>query len=321
MSQESNNRKTTSELYVHPHAIVEPGARIGRGTKVWAFTHVLPKAVIGEDCNLCDHVFIENQVSVGNRVTIKCGVQLWDGVVIEDDVFIGPNVTFTNDAFPRSKQHLSEYPKTIIRKGASIGANSTILPGLHVGQHSMIGAGAVVTKDVPPYAIVVGNPARIKGYVASKHGNQQTTQKYNSASMIESSIEGVKFVDFPVVHDLRGDLSFGEYDQHLPFIPNRYFIVYNVPTKQIRGEHAHKKCHQLLICVSGSCTAMVDDGNVREEYQLNQPHKALYVPPMVWAAQFNYSKEAVLLVLASDQYDPDDYVRDYSAFLSEKGSS
>lgn len=136
--------------FIHPNALVEPGATIGEKTNVWAFAHILPGAIIGQHCNICDHVFIENKVIIGNRVTIKSGVYLWDGLTLEDDVFIGPNATFTNDPFPRSKQHLPSYPQTILRRGASIGANATILPGLIIGQNSMIGAGAVVTTDVPP---------------------------------------------------------------------------------------------------------------------------------------------------------------------------
>lgn len=152
------------EFFKHSHALVESSS-IGRGTRIWAFAHVLPGAVIGADCNICDHTFIENDVRIGDRVTIKCGVQVWDGITLEDDVFIGPNATFTNDRFPRSKQYPDEFMGTRVCRGASIGANATILPGLTIGEAAMIGAGAVVTKDVPPRAIMVGNPARIKGYV------------------------------------------------------------------------------------------------------------------------------------------------------------
>src|SRR3954462_2617957 len=150
--------------FIHASAIVEPGAVIGDGTRVWAFAHVLPGARIGREANVCDHVFIENDVVIGDRVTIKSGVQLWDGVRLADDVFVGPNATFTNDRFPRSKEYPDAFPETIIGHGASIGANSTVLPGLRVGRGAMVGAGAVITKNVPPYAIVAGNPGRIIGY-------------------------------------------------------------------------------------------------------------------------------------------------------------
>ena len=132
---------------------------------IWAFAHVLPGARIGSDCNICDHVFVENDVVVGDRVTVKSGVQLWDGIRLADDVFVGPNVTFTNDPFPRSKVYPASFPETFVGPGASLGANATVLPGLTIGRDAMVGAGAVVTKDVPPHAIVVGNPARIVGYV------------------------------------------------------------------------------------------------------------------------------------------------------------
>ena len=151
-------------FYRHPQALVE-STRIGRGTRVWAFAHVLPGAVIGEDCNICDGVFVENDVVVGDRVTVKCGVQLWDGVRLEDEVFVGPNATFTNDQFPRSRVYPERFPTTVVRRGASIGANATLLPGITVGERALVGAGAVVTRDVPAGAIVVGNPARITGSV------------------------------------------------------------------------------------------------------------------------------------------------------------
>jgi UDP-2-acetamido-3-amino-2,3-dideoxy-glucuronate N-acetyltransferase len=149
-----------SETFIHPNALVEDDVTLGRGTRVWAFVHILPGAKIGTQCNICDHVFIEGNVIIGNRVTIKCGVQVWDGLRIEDDVFIGPNATFTNDPFPRSRQEF-ELRFTQVKRGATIGANATILPGITIGAKAMVGAGAVVTRDVPEKTLVVGNPAKI----------------------------------------------------------------------------------------------------------------------------------------------------------------
>ena len=137
---------------------------IGKDTNVWQYVVILEKAMIGSNCNICSHCFIENDVLIGDRVTIKCGVQIWDGITIKDDVFIGPNVTFTNDRFPRSKQH-KEPETTVVENGASIGANATILCGITIGQNAMIAAGSVVTKNVPPNALVMGNPAKLTGNI------------------------------------------------------------------------------------------------------------------------------------------------------------
>ena len=143
---------------IHPTADVQSG-NIGTGTRIWQFVVVLPSAIIGSDCNICSHCLIENDVVVGDRVTIKSGVQLWDGVRIGNDVFVGPNATFTNDRHPRSRNADFRALPTRIDAGASIGANATILPGLHIGEHAVIGAGAVVVRDVAPRSTVAGNPA------------------------------------------------------------------------------------------------------------------------------------------------------------------
>jgi acetyltransferase-like isoleucine patch superfamily enzyme/dTDP-4-dehydrorhamnose 3,5-epimerase-like enzyme len=308
----SSESETTS--FIHPNALVDTGACIGARTRVWAFAHILSGAKIGADCNICDHVFIENDVNIGDRVTVKCGVQIWDGVTLEDDVFVGPNVTFSNDLFPRSRQHPDKFSKTLIRKGASLGANATILAGLEIGGNSMVGAGAVVTRSVPPNAIVVGNPARIKGYVSS---NSAATNLHKQSLQLtpKTNVAGVSIHKLPSFVDMRGSLSFGEYGSGLPFIPKRYFIVYDVPSQEVRGEHTHKELHQFLVCIKGSCSVVVDDGVNREEILLNNPTVGLHIPPMIWATQYKYTPDAVLLVLASHPYDNDDYIRNYDDYL------
>ncbi len=152
---------------MHPSSDVQ-STRIGEGTRIWQFVVVLGGAVIGRHCNICANCFIENDVVIGDHVTVKSGVYLWDGVRLADHVFVGPGATFTNDRFPRSQHYPDRCPLTIVEEGASIGGNATILPGISIGRHAMVGAGAVVTRDVPPFAIVVGNPARIVGYAEDR---------------------------------------------------------------------------------------------------------------------------------------------------------
>jgi UDP-2-acetamido-3-amino-2,3-dideoxy-glucuronate N-acetyltransferase len=305
------------DYFVHSHALCE-SETIGKGTRVWAFAHVLPKARIGEDCNICDQVFIENDVILGDRVTVKCGVQIWDGIEIENDVFIGPNATFTNDRFPRSKVYPEAFSRTIIRQGASLGANCTILPGITIERNAMIGAGAVVTRSVPPNAIVVGNPAKIIGYVNAK---PEPANKLASAEPVNagaSKVDGVSLHVLPQVTDMRGNLSVGEFERQIPFKAERYFLVYDVPTAETRGEHAHRECHQFLLAIKGTVHVVADDGKNREEFVLDKPNLGLHLPPMTWGIQYRYSSDAVLLVFASHYYDAADYIRNYDDFVRLK---
>lgn len=311
-----------ADYFAHEKALCE-SVNIGKGTRVWAFAHILPKAVVGSECNICDGVFIENDVVVGDRVTIKCGVQLWDGLTVEDDVFIGPNVTFTNDRFPRSKVFPEQFAKTIVRKGASIGANATILPGLEIGSGAMVGAGSVITRSVPPNAIAVGNPARIIGYVDTREAKPSTSAPKAVASntVTTSAVRGVTLHELPYIEDMRGSLSVGEFERSIPFAAKRYFLVFDVPSREIRGEHAHHTCHQFLICVKGSCMVVADDGTQRREFLLDRPNLGVFLPAMTWGIQYKYSSDAVLLVFASEYYDASDYIRDYSEFMALAGKS
>ncbi len=305
--------------YRHPQAIVE-SEQIGGGTRIWAFAHILPGAVIGADCNICDHTFIENDVVIGDRVTIKSGVQLWDSITVEDDVFIGPNASFSNDPFPRSKQHLGQYPRTILRKGASIGANATILPGVIVGRNAMVGAGAVVTHNVPPNAVVSGNPARIRGYDASDVATAAAahTVAVSEAGVQDLGVGGAMLYHQPFVEDLRGNLSFGQAPESLPFTPQRYYVVFDVPSKEVRGENAHRRLQQFLVCVRGNVHLVLDDGQKRAALVLNQPNLGVYIPALVWSVMYQFSPDAALLVLASERYAAEDYIRDYEEFIRER---
>ena len=267
--------------FVHPQAICESRA-VGARTRIWAFAHILPGARIGADCNICDHTFIEDDVVIGDRVTVKSGVQLWDGARIEDDVFIGPN--------------------------------ATILPGVTIGRGAMVGAGAVIVESVPPYAVVAGNPARIVSYCDAGPAGEASAPRAKTAATGKSRVKGVFVQELAEVADLRGGLVAGEIGKFLPFAVKRFFVVHGVSSRQVRGQHAHRTCHQFLVCVRGSCRVIADDGKHRQEFLLDRGSLGVYLPPKTWGVQYDYSADAALLVFASHAYDPDDYVRDYDEF-------
>lgn len=162
---------------IHPLADVQT-TNIGINTRIWQFAVVLADAQIGSNCNINCHTFIENDVVIGDNVTVKSGVYLWDGIVVQDNVFIGPNATFVNDPYPKSKQYPMSFQKTILKNGCSIGANATILGGIIIGENALIGAGSLVTKEVKPYALVVGNPAKQIGWV-DEHGKKMLPKENN----------------------------------------------------------------------------------------------------------------------------------------------
>ena len=308
-----------NRVMIHEKAIVDPGAVIGPGTRIWANAHILPGARIGENCNICDLTFIENDVVLGNRVTVKCGVQIWDGVRLEDNVFVGPNATFTNDPFPRSRQNPGKFipTQTVVKKGATIGANATVLPGLMIGQHSMIGAGSVVTQDVPPYAVVIGNPAHIKGFdCPPSHCFSKLNSTFAHESEINLPPKGTTIKKLPVFSDERGMLTCADIHKELPFPPVRVFSILNVPRHHHRGVHAHKCLHEFLVCLAGNCKVFLDDGLNQAEVTLDTPNAGLHIPPFIWAVEYAFSSNAVLLVLASDVYEDSDYIRSYDEFIA-----
>lgn len=315
--------------FVHPQGICESEC-VGAGTRIWAFAHVLPGAKLGSGCNVCDNVFIENDVVVGDDVTLKCGVQLWDGLRLGHRVFVGPNATFTNDRFPRSKQYPDAYAQTVLEDDVSVGANATILPGVRIGRGAMIGAGAVVTRDVPPYATVVGNPAVIIGYqdTASPEATKETrsaTTELGAAigSRLQLGVRNCWLERLPHFTDMRGSLTPLELSKGLPFTPHRVFLVYGVASNHVRGEHAHRECEQFLVAAHGSLSVVVDDGINRREIRLEDPTVGLYLAPLVWGIQYKFEPDSVLMVAASHAYEGADYIRDYSEFreiVREKGA-
>lgn len=322
MSSESSVAPANGGVFIHPQAICESSA-IGAGTRIWAFAHVLPNAKIGKDCNICDGVFIENDVVMGDQVTIKCGVQLWDGLTLEDMVFIGPNVTFTNTLFPRSKAFQKEFLRTVVCEGASVGANATILPGITVGRNAMVGAGSVVTQSVPANAIVFGNPARIVGYVDAQDNTRELASNAapEEAQLLieETGVKGATLHALRQTADLGSSLVSVDFAKEIPFLPRRYVLVCGGAGEQASGQYAYRTGHQFLTCIRGACAVLVDDGVNRREVRLQEAHRGLYLPPMIWSTRYKFTEEAVLLAFISEYEDNDDAVRDYGQFLKEIG--
>jgi UDP-2-acetamido-3-amino-2,3-dideoxy-glucuronate N-acetyltransferase len=185
-SQEGRNEVRGEGFYVHPSSIIDDGCQIGEGTKIWHFSHVMSGAVIGNNCNLGQNVVVSPKVILGNNVRVQNNVSIYEGVICEDDVFLGPSAVLTNVINPRSAvSRKSEYKTTLIKKGASIGANATIVCGHNIGEYAFIGAGAVVTKDVPAYALIIGNPGRQTGWM-SEHGQKLQFDKEGNAVCSES---------------------------------------------------------------------------------------------------------------------------------------
>lgn len=313
-------------VFIHPTADVQ-SKQLGANSRVWQYSVILEGANIGQEAHICSHCLIEDGVKIGDRATIKSGVQVCRGITIGDDVFVGPNVTFVNDLYPKSKQQLGEPVKTVIEDGVSIGGGAALLAGITIGKGAMVAAGAVVTKSVPAHTIVKGNPARVSGYVdgviQTESSQVESAVKLTqlpargkpqevSLGVGDAMVKRLKFVG-----DLRGNLSVSEFPDDIPFDPKRYFLVFDVPNQEVRGSHAHKECKQFLVCVKGSVNVMVDDGESRSEVVLDSPDLGVYIPPMVWGTQYRYSDDAVLLVFASHHYDDTDYIRNYQDFLSQ----
>jgi carbonic anhydrase/acetyltransferase-like protein (isoleucine patch superfamily) len=265
--------------------------QIGMETTVGAYSILEPDAFVGERSIIASHV------------VVAAGARIGDGVVLESGALIGRGAT--------------------VEDHATVGAGATLAPGVEVGPGAVVADGAVVTRSVPRAVVVAGNPARITGYAGLGTGlpmepvRQEIAVAGDEPMITGTAVRGVQVHRLPVARDLRGSLVAGELEGRLPFIARRFFLVFDVPGAEVRGEHAHYACHQFLLCVSGQVHVIADDGEQRQEFVLDDNRTGIYLPPMTWGTQYRYSSDCSLVVLASHPYDAADYIRDYDRFLAE----
>lgn len=241
--------------------------------------------------------------------SIRVGPNSYIGpnVIVGKNVSVGARVTITAGPSGASS-------RTSIEEGVAIGDGAVVSGPLQVGAFAVINPGSIVTKSVPPFAIVEGNPAQVVGYVQPGAIKGEFIEPPAEVGQFLQAV-GCDIWRLPKVIDLRGNLTYAEIDQYLPFSPNRFFIVFGVPNEKVRGSHAHHQLHELLVCVHGSVTVTLDNGAECRQLVMNDPTIMLHLRPMTWTTQYNYSSDAVLMVLCSDPYEADDYIRDYDSFL------
>jgi len=271
--------------HIHPTALCST-EKVGKDTEIGAFCVIEKNTIIGRSTNISHSVTIAANSRVGNHVIINAGARIGSGCAIDDNV--------------------------------TIGANAVISDSLSLQRGSFISANTRVLMSVPPYAIVEGSEASITGYVDADLSVLPKIIQAPAQNAQKTRVIGVRCFEIRQFPDLRGDLTVGEFETDLPFLPKRYFLVHNVSSEKIRGEHAHRKCHQFLICAHGACSVIADDGVNRQEFALDRPSIGVHVPPMIWGIQYKFTRDAVLLVFASEHYDTNDYIRNYDEFLSAK---
>lgn len=292
---------------IHPAAICA-SPHLGPGCVIGPLSFIAASARLGARVRVGSHATLPDDLVLGDDCQVGDGARLSPGLEAEPEVRIGANAVFLPGA--------EREPGVRLGPGATIGANATVHAGVCVGRGAVVEDGAVVRRDVQPYAIVSGNPAVVVGF-AGADTLPPVSERPALPEVFPSKVRGVSTYRLPVIFDPRGSLSVGEFEKTLPFRPRRFFMTFDVPSAHVRGEHAHRECHQFLLCVRGACSVVVDDGAHREEYRLDSPVYGVHVPPMVWAAEYKHSADSVLVVFASHHYEPADYIRDYGTFLEE----
>lgn len=296
-------------------SFVDPSARceaagLGEGSRVLAYARVGPGVAIGDNCEVGDYAMLVGEVVLEDDVKVHASAQVLGRVRLEQGASIGPGAVVGTEA-----------GEVVVHRFAAIGANATVLPGVAVGRRAVVESGSVVTESVPANAVVSGNPARIVSYLDSGHEAGEPEIVAASAvagGIAETRVQGVTLHPLAHARDLRGSLTAAEFTT-LPFAPRRLFTVFDVPSESVRGAHAHRVCAQFLVCTVGEVSCLVDDGTAREEIRLGSPEVGLHIPPLIWGTQWRYTRDALLLVLASHPYDAADYIRDYEEFLAALG--
>lgn len=278
----------------HATSVIARAADVASSARIGCFVHICSGAKIGHA------VVIEGLTMIPANVHVHEGARIGHGAS-----FVGP---------------VSEAHPTVIARGADIGERAIIHSGVSIGERAVIAPGSLVKRSIPSMAIVEGSPARIIGYVDAG-GNESLPDVSSKEAVQASRVRGVQLHHMLRVVDIRGNLTAGEFERRIPFQVKRYFMVFDVPSAETRGEHAHRECHQFLICVRGECAVVADDGFNRHEFRLDQPDIGVYLPPMVWGIQYKYSADAVLMVFASHYYDSADYIRSYADFRREVGAT
>jgi UDP-2-acetamido-3-amino-2,3-dideoxy-glucuronate N-acetyltransferase len=294
----------------HPTAIIE-SHDIGEGSTIGAYSRVGADVRIGAGCAIGDHVFLDGPVRIADGVRIASHAYLQGPLTIESGARIGPQSCIDG---------ASAIESVCIGEGAVIGAQATLWPGVTVGKGATVKPGSVVSKNVPAMAIVSGNPAKIVRYRGPAPARVETHSE-PLAEVVATEVDGVTLHKLPLHEDLRGNLTFGEAQRHVPFAVKRYFLTFDVASEEVRGEHAHLRLHQFLVCVKGRVHIVADNGGKQADFLLERPNVGVHIPPMIWSIQYRFSADAVLLGLCSDYYDPADYIRDYSEFLARCGAS